>query len=98
MNSAKKAKTKIKSQEKGKGKDKAAASSKTHTAATAPTSRAPVEVVFADTPGRGLNLASKAEKRAFLNGNSTKIMGLQPEDQPGTGKRKRRSGDDEEEE
>lgn len=94
MSSAKKSKGKAK-----KGKDKAAPVKPTTgpKLATTPTSRAPVEVVFAETPGRGSAVISKAEKRAFLTGNSAKIMGLQPEDQPGTGKRKRQSGDDEEE-
>lgn len=103
MSSAKLAKSKAKSK-KGKGKEKeketatkpASKGSSTMPPATVPVSRAPVEVVFSDMRSTS-TVISKAEKRAFLNGNSAKMMGLQPEDQPGTGKRKRRSEDDEEE-
>ncbi|GMK55508.1 hypothetical protein CspeluHIS016_0205640 [Cutaneotrichosporon spelunceum] len=91
MSSAKKSK-KAKGKDGGKGKAKA----KEKTTEAQPTpARAPVEVVFAET-GRSSVAVSKAEKRAFLTGNSAKIMGLQPEEQPGSGKRKRKEADEEE--
>ncbi|BEJ16215.1 hypothetical protein CspHIS471_0508200 [Cutaneotrichosporon sp. HIS471] len=92
MSNAKKAK-KTKSKEKTKPKEKKEAPKAT----SALTTRAPVQVVFAET-GRSSVAISKAEKRAFLTGNSAKIMGLQPEEQPGSGKRKRKANADDEEE
>lgn len=53
------------------------------------------EVVFAPTTGDGSPF-SKAEKRAFLSGNSAKMMGLKREDDGGP--RKKRKATDEEEE
>lgn len=90
MSSAKKAK-------KAKGKGKAKKEEAPKPAPKAAPSRAPVEVVFAET-GRSATVVSKAEKRAFLTGNSAKIMGLQPEEQPGSGKRKRKAAADDDEE
>ncbi|CAK9781486.1 hypothetical protein CC85DRAFT_306746 [Cutaneotrichosporon oleaginosum] len=92
MNNAKKAKAK---KGKGKAKEKEAAAPKSAPTAIAP-SPAPVEVVFAET-GRPAMAISSSEKRAFLKGNSAKIMGLQPEEQTGQGKRKRKAEDEEEE-
>ncbi len=92
MNKAKKAKKATKGKAKAKEPVKVAAKP-----APAAPSRAPVEVVFAET-GRSSMAISSSEKRAFLKGNSAKIMGLQPEDQPGSGKRKRKADADDEEE
>lgn len=64
-------------------------------AATIPPAPKVPEVVFAPTGGSASSF-SKAEKRAFLQGNSAKMMGLKREDE-GQGSRKKRKTDEEEE-
>ncbi|KAL1407499.1 hypothetical protein Q8F55_006932 [Vanrija albida] len=66
-------------------------------AAPAPAPKRVPEVVFAPTGGSSSTLISKAEKRAFLSGNSAKMMGLKAEDEGyvGRGKKRAREADDE---
>jgi hypothetical protein len=88
-----------KSKKKSKA-DKSAKSAPTKAApaAVAPVSRVP-EVVFAPGSSASASLVSKSEKRAFMKGNSAKMMGIQPEQELSKrGKKRARDQAEEEEE
>ncbi|WOO78548.1 uncharacterized protein LOC62_02G002095 [Vanrija pseudolonga] len=78
--------------------DEFATSSKATAAAPpAPVTKRVPEVVFAPTGSTSSTLISKAEKRAFLNGSSAKMMGLKPEDDGYVGRGKKRAREVDEE-
>lgn len=54
------------------------------------------EVVFAPTRGKSLSLVSNSEKRAFMKGNSAKMMGIKNEEVAvGRGKKRAREAEEE---